>query len=327
MGPESGLREALLAQLADGYFHSGQTLADALGVSRAAVWQHIRRLATLGLDIHRVPGRGYRLAAPLELLQSGRIAATLPPAARRLLRGLHVLLETDSTSERLLQDAEPAPAACFAEYQTAGRGRRGRQWVTPLGGQLAFSVSWVFASLPPDFSALALAVGIGVATALRAEGADNVALKWPNDLVAGGRKLGGILVEVTGEPPGRTRVVAGIGINWRVPAELLASLGQPACDLAGLCGGDPPARNRLAATCLASVLAVFDRFAQAGFRDFRQQWPEFDALRGREITVLLDNEQVEGRAAGIDAAGALKVETTAGLRRFMSGDVSVRVQR
>lgn len=327
MGPESGLREALLRRLADGYFHSGQALAESLGVSRAAVWQHIQRLEALGLDIYRVPGRGYRLAAPLDLLQSDRIAAALPPAARRLLRGLQVFLETDSTSERLLRDVAPAPAACFAEYQTAGRGRRGRQWVTPLGGQLAFSVSWVFASLPPDFSALALAVGIGVATALRAEGATGVALKWPNDLVADGRKLGGILVEVTGEPPGRTRVVAGVGVNWRIPADTLAALGQPACDLAGLCGGgEPPPRNRLAATCLASVLAVFDRFAREGFRPFRSQWSDFDALQGRDVTVSMDAEQVHGRAAGVDAAGALRLETDGGLRRFMSGDVSVRVR-
>lgn len=326
MAAGSGLREALLAQLADGYFHSGQTLATALGVSRAAVWQHIQRLEALGLDIHRVPGRGYRLATALELLRPELIASALPPAARRLLRGLDVLLETDSTSERLLRDTAPAPAACFAEHQTAGRGRRGRQWLTPFGGQLAFSVSWVFASLPPDFSALALAVGIGVATALRAEGADEVGLKWPNDLVAGGRKLGGILVEVTGEPPGRTRVVAGMGINWRVSAERLAALGQPACDLAALCGDRLPPRNRVAAICLASVLAVFDRFARDGFRAFREQWPEFDALRGQEVMVSMEGEKLFGRAAGVDAAGALRVATASGLRRFMSGDVSVRMQ-
>jgi len=317
---------ALLEQLVDGYFHSGQALAGQLGLSRGAIWQHVRRLEQVGLDIYRVPGRGYRLAAPLELLDAERIRARLPVERREHLTDLQVLPVTDSTNRRLLAEDNPGAAACFAEHQTAGRGRRGRQWITPFGGQLAFSLSWVFDTLPPDFSALALAIGLGLAGVLRESGSPAVQLKWPNDLVAGGRKLGGILVEVMGEPPGRTRVVAGVGINWQLPPAMLAELDQPGIDLARLSPAGLPGRNALAADCLDALMGVCERFAREGFAPFLDVWPAFDALRGRQARVAARDAVYEGVALGVDAGGALRLRTPAGVQRFFSGDVSVRAR-
>lgn len=311
---------ALLHTLADGHFHSGAALAAQAGVSRSAVWKQVAKLAALGLDIQRVPGRGYRLAAPLELLDTAQIRAGLrtPGLAPD---ALHVIASLPSTNAWLLAHAGADPAACLAEHQSAGRGRRGRSWASPFAANLYLSLSWRFEASPPQFSALSLVVGVICATVLTAAGAP-VTLKWPNDLQLAGRKLGGILIEMTGEPPGPCRAIIGIGINWRMPENLV--LDQDWADLAGSLGAHLPGRNVLAARLLNALLAMLPRFAAQGFAPWQADWQRFDALAERPVTVHTGQAPVTGTALGVDADGALRVRTAQGLQRFWSGDVSVR---
>lgn len=315
------LRAQLARRLADGRFHSGESLARDLGVSRSAVWKHVRALAGLGLDIQSVPGRGYRLAEPLELLDADAIRAALPVAWRERL-GVAAAFSLDSTSARLAALPDAAlPAACLAEHQSAGRGRRGRVWVSPPGGNLYLSLGWRFAALPPDFPALGLAAGVAVCEALAGFGLEEPGLKWPNDLVAQGGKLGGLLLEVSGEPPGPCRVILGLGLNLRMPRDI--EVGQAWTELAAL--GPLPGRNRLAAALLGALCAMLDTFATAGFAPFRGAWERRDVLRGRLVEVRTEAGRVQGRALGVAADGALRLWLSDGERRFYSGEVSVRM--
>src|SRR5579859_2720681 len=183
----------LLHVLADGHFHSGETLAEAMGVTRAAVWKKVQALEKLGLAVFRVPGRGYKLAAPLQLLDPALISESLSPECRARLQGITVL-DTVGSTNSWLAERPGDPAVCMAEFQSAGRGRHARRWVSPFAANLYFSMSWSFAEWPPGFTALGMVAAIAAVRALQALGLDGVGIKWPNDLVAGGRKLAGVLV-------------------------------------------------------------------------------------------------------------------------------------
>lgn len=318
--------QRLIAVLADGAVHSGEALAAEAGVTRAAIWKRVSKLGQLGIEVERVPGRGYRVPGGLDLLDAARIRAALDPATRAALGALEVLVSVGSTNTHLMeQGAIPRCAACLAEHQSEGRGRMGRTWRSPFGANLYASVAWTFEALPPGIQALALAAGAALVEALDADGRRGLGLKWPNDLVAGGRKLGGILVELRGEPPGRTRAVVGIGLNLRMPAAAGAGIEQPWVDLAAL-EGAPPDRNRVAATVVAATIGMLARFEREGFAPFAERWGRADALRDQEVRVARSGGVVEGTARGIDRDGALRVETPTGFERLLAGEVSVRAR-
>ena len=226
--PASTARPAVLDLLADGRRHSGVSLGAALGLSRAAIWKQVRSLRTLGLTVVAERGRGYHLEQPLNLLSAAAIRSGLAPATRQALELLDVLVVTVSTNQCLT--VRPAPPAgrlqaVVAEYQTGGRGRRGRRWLSPLGHGVCLSVSWTFEIAPRDLPSLSLVVGVTVASSLVGLGVDGVRLKWPNDIMAAaGGKVGGILVEVAGEPGGPLRAVIGIGLNVRPVPGIAAAL-------------------------------------------------------------------------------------------------------
>lgn len=313
-------REALLRLLADGGFHSGEALGEALGVSRAGVWKHVEALEKLGLDVFRVRGKGYRLGRPLELLDARRIAA----GSNFRIERLQVFDSIDSTNAELMRanDAPGTVAACFAEHQDAGRGRRGRAWVSPFGSNLYFSLSWPFEQLPPDFAALSLAMGVGARRALNLLGVEGVGLKWPNDIYLGGRKLGGILLEMRGEPPGACRVVAGIGINVAMPERGGEQIDQAWTDLAR--AGYSLSRNRLAATLLDEWCRVLSEFADHGFSAFVTEWREADILAGHAVTVHDRDTEWQGEALGVTTDGALEIDVAGERRRVVVGDVTLR---
>lgn len=312
----------LLERLADGRFHSGEALAHAAGVTRSAVWKQVARLAELGLDIERVPGRGYRIPDGVDLLDAARIRAALSPAARAALEVIEVHRSIDSTNTRLSERVAARHAACLAEHQSAGRGRIGRHWVSPFGANMYCSVAWTFESMPPGIQALALAAGAAVAQAIDADSRLGVRLKWPNDLVASDRKLGGVLVEMRGEPPGISRVVVGVGINVRMPAAAGAAIDQPWTDLATI--GAATARNALAANILDALVAMLARFARDGFAASYESWSARDALRGRDVAVSGDGKPLRGIARGIDRDGALRLEVDGAVLRMVVGEVSLR---
>jgi BirA family biotin operon repressor/biotin-[acetyl-CoA-carboxylase] ligase len=263
-----------------------------------------------------------------DLLDADEIRARLPEDARARLRRLEVHGSLDSTSDRLLAvDDLPRGRfdACLAEFQSAGRGRRGRRWIAPFASGLCLSVGWSFREAPAALSALSLAAGVAVLRALGRLGVTGLGLKWPNDVVRGDSKLGGILVDLRGEAAGPTYVVVGVGVNVRLPEsarERLAAEGVNVLDLAAL--GTPPARNALAAALIAELSAALVEFDARKFAAFADEWQAADALAGRPVAVLQGDEILEGRARGVDADGALLLDAGGIRRRIVSGDVSIR---
>ena len=317
----------LLAALSADAAVSGSALAARLGVTRAAVWKQIEALRALGAPIKAAAGRGYRLAFPLELLDAARIGTELDPATRKRLRAIDVFWQIDSTNSELSRRAGSGSHeldACVAETQSAGRGRRGRAWQSPLGGNLYFSLLRRFEQGMGTLSGLSLAVGVAVIEALTDCGVAEVGLKWPNDVLARGRKLAGILVELGGEFLGPCHAVIGIGINLRLPPATRARIDQPAIDLATLLDGELPSRNRLAGRLLVRLIAALDRFAAQGFDAFHADYARHDLLAGRAIRVLAAGEERAGVAAGIDARGALILRHGKALAHYDSAEVSVR---
>jgi BirA family biotin operon repressor/biotin-[acetyl-CoA-carboxylase] ligase len=330
MAAMSDLGMRLFQSLGDGAFHSGETLAAGLGVTRSAVWKSIRQLRTLGAEIHSVPHRGYRLRTG-GALDGPQILRALPRAVRARIVTLQVAWSIGSTNAALLERPAPAPGAAvvqLAEFQTAGRGRRGRAWVAPLGGALCLSIGWTFPQLPRDIAALSLAVGVCVRRALAERNVAGIELKWPNDLLARGRKLGGILIELRAESGGPGYVVVGLGLNLALSPQArkaVAATGAQAIDLAALAPGAID-RNELAAELIARISSGLADFAERGFAAFAKDWAAADALVGRRVLVQGSQHSARGTARGIDASGALLVQTAAGLERHISGEVTVRAE-
>lgn len=323
-------RGEVLRLLADGAEHSGEALAAALGVSRAAIWKQVQQLEQWGITVQACAGRGYRLARPLDLLDEARLRAALPQAVRARLRSLIVADELASTNESLLAAPPLAPGAmdvCLAEFQSEGRGRRGRSWIAPFGSGLCLSLSWSFRDTPPQLSALSLAVGVGVLRALGALGIADVRLKWPNDLLYELRKLGGVLIELRAEAGGPAYVVIGLGLNVALPPEARAAIGAaglPVASLDDFAAAGQPSRSTLAAAVIGALERVLTEFEHSGFAPFAAEWQAADALAARPARVESGEMRLDGLARGIDVDGALLLEVDGTLRRIVSGDVSLR---
>jgi BirA family transcriptional regulator, biotin operon repressor / biotin---[acetyl-CoA-carboxylase] ligase len=323
------LAAQVFAQLSDGRFHSGEELAGTLGVSRSAVWKAVGALRTRGAALHAVRNRGYRLAPGAEPLDPAKIRERLAREAREHVARVETTWSTASTNTVLLERANPANGTSevfLAEYQTAGRGRRGRAWLAPPGGAICLSMSWTFREVPQDLGALGLVIGVCALRVLRALGVVGAALKWPNDLLIGERKLGGVLIELRAESAGPACVVIGVGINVALGAALLRQLaesGTAATDLAGA-GLTVPSRNAVAAALISACVHGLLEFERHGLKPFIEEWRAADALRGRPVNVTAPDGVARGLARGIDLHGALLVETPQGVRRFISGDVTVR---
>jgi BirA family biotin operon repressor/biotin-[acetyl-CoA-carboxylase] ligase len=315
----------LLAALSAQHAVSGSTLAQRLGVTRAAVWKQIEALRELGAPIEAAAGRGYRLTWPLEPLDAASIRSALDPALRRRIGDVDLHWQIDSTSSALLRAAATGArdlSVCVAETQSAGRGRRGRGWVSPLGGNVYFSLLRRFAAGMGALSGLSLVAGIALVDALADCGVEGVGLKWPNDVLADGRKLAGILVELGGEFLGPCHAVIGIGINVRLPRR--AKTGQPSTDLASLCAQGAPSRNVLIARLLTRLVAALDRFEREGFGAFRAEFARHDLLAGHAVRVQTSDGAHEGMAEGVDARGALRVRHAGVAAVYDSAEVSVR---
>ena len=322
--------EALLRELEAGGAVSGAALAQRFGVSRAAVWKQVQRLRGLQVPIDGAAGSGYRLAHALELLDRERIASGIPIELRECIRGIEVHWELDSTSAELARRGgeEARGVVCLAEHQSAGRGRRGRGWHSPLGGGVFLSLGWRFDLGMAALGGLSLVVGVAVARALRevAGAVPGLGLKWPNDVVVDGRKLGGILIELGGELEGPCDAIVGIGVNWRMPATAAHRIDQPWTDLATLSPASRPSRNALAIALIVHTAHALRRFGQDGLAPFLADFDRLDVLRGREVRVESAGARLDGVALGVDAAGLLRLGTPQGERRIGSGEVSVRAR-
>lgn len=319
--------QLLLRHLADGRFHSGQVLADVLGVSRTAIWKQVRRLQDdYGMTVHAVRGRGYRLASALELLDRERVQAHIGGLASARLERLTLVATTSSTNSDAAADPPLRSGrgrVWLAEHQTAGRGRRGRDWISSYGSNVTLSLAWRFDLPMSALSALSLAAGVATAEALRDVGVEGHTLKWPNDLLVDGRKLAGVLVEVFGEAGGPATAVIGVGINTRLPAASAQRIDQPWTDLDTL-GGDSISRNALAGTLVDRLVNACEMFAREGIGSCRERWQSFDKLLGSVVRLYRGDRFIEGRYAGIAADGALILETDDGCSAYHAGELSLR---
>lgn len=319
----------ILNLLADGDFHSGEELGRVLGISRAAVWKQIQRLEQeTSLEVSSVRGRGYRLVRPLELLSADIIRAQLRPQSLALLAQLECHLCQDSTNEWALRQAQQDQAlsglVVTAECQRAGRGRRGRSWVSPFGRNLYCSVLWRFDEGAAALEGLSLAVGIALANGLDKVGVPGVQLKWPNDLVWQGRKLAGILVEMTGDPAGQVQAVVGFGINVGMGATAAAAtIDQPWVDVEEV-AGKTISRNRLLGAVLDELLPLLADYQTERFGPWRGQWSARDALCDRRVRVIMGNTELSGTARGVSAQGALLVDAAGERHTIYGGEISLR---
>jgi BirA family biotin operon repressor/biotin-[acetyl-CoA-carboxylase] ligase len=324
-------RQRLLAMLAEGSFYSGEQLAKKLKISRAGVWKLMNSLKALGVDIESVARQGYRLPRAVDLLDKDAIVSSLPAATRSQLERADVLLTVDSTN-RFVADLSPPEAGrfqlCTAEVQNAGRGRRGRSWIAPFGSGICMSLGWQFTEAPPTFSALSLAVGVAVVKAFKRLGIDGVGLKWPNDLQWQGRKLGGILIEMRGESAGPAQVIIGIGINVHMPAATRMQLAEREAaliaDVHEIMREQTPTRNALIGAVVTELLDVLQQFTVHGFEPFRDEWQQLDTLANAPVKVISGSQTTLGFARGVEADGTLLVDVDGELRKFVSGEVSLR---
>lgn len=321
------LARDLLDALAAGDAVSGASLARKAGVTRAAVWKQIESLRLKGVPVEAKVGDGYRLPWPIQLLDPQAIRAACPADALRHVGMLEVHWDIDSTSSELARRHPVLDDLSFvlSEAQSAGRGRRGRTWLSPPGMNLYLSVLKRFEHGFAPLSGLSLAVGVMLMRALDALGVQIAGLKWPNDVLAGDAKLAGILVELSGEYSGPCAAVIGVGLNIRLPDSVHERAGQPVTDLASLAGGHPPDRNRVAAEVIAALSTGLRQFERTGFAGFAAEYERHDVLRGQPLRILDPRGEYAATGEGVDERGALRVRRADGTLAVVdSAEVSVR---
>ncbi len=315
----------LLRFLSCGEFRSNDAISAELGCHHADVDRHIRTLRGLGLEIDTLVDQGYRLREPLELLHKASILASVDSEAGRQIDSLSIEFSVDSSNsalKRLPLNLQHG-AVILAEHQSGGRGRRGRNWYSPLGRNLYLSLGWVFEKSFADLACLSLVVALATAKALSRSGLQGHCVKWPNDVMLHGRKLCGCLVEVQGDTHGPCNVVVGVGINVHMPAVGVdARIDQPWTDMVSQL--PECSRNELASLLLEELLIQLGLFSRQGFDPFRDRWRQLDGLRGETVDVWLGDRSVHGIALGIDADGALRLDTGKQVLSLHSGEASLR---
>lgn len=315
----------ILRLLADGQFHSGEAIARHFSVSRATVWNAMQDAEQLGIRLFSVRGRGYRLPEPVRFVEAERVLAML--GVQRDTFTLEIHDQIDSTNSYLMRQAAAGASSgtcAVALLQTAGRGRRGRSWQARLGDSLTFSVLWRFDGGAGALSGLSLAVGVALVRALRAMGADGIALKWPNDVLHGGGKLAGILIELQGDMDGPSAAVIGIGLNLRLSADLRRGIDQPAAGLRDILT-DLPAADELLGVLLYHLAEVLQAFERDGFAALRQEWAASHAYHARPVRMLMpDGRAIEGTVDDVAPDGALLLDVGGSMQRFSSGEISMR---
>ncbi len=326
MPPERPESEELvlsfLAEAAD-EFVSGEAISDKLGLTRAAVWKHVEALRGQGYRIDAIPARGYRLAGIPDRLTALELRPLLN--THDLGRVVHWFEELGSTNDRAKELADEGAEhgeVVVAEAQTAGRGRRGRSWASPARKNLYFSVV-LRPDLPPSRAPeLTLVASLAICDALRQAGVE-AGIKWPNDLLAGGKKIAGILTELAADPDRVDWVVLGVGVNVNARREDFPEDVRPDATSVLLERGQAAPRGLFAAACFTALESWLDRHAEEGFAAIRDAWRERSVTLGREVAVKVHGRELAGVAEDLDETGALLVRTPAGVERILSGDVTL----
>ena len=318
------VRTSLLKTLQDGKFHSGENLADIFDLSRSAISNHVKALCELGLEIFSVKGRGYKLAKPIELLSFDQINQFLTPSNKGKNSLIHVENLVTSTNDIIkaeLQNAESG-YCCLAEAQSAGRGRRGRTWVSPYASSLYFSMLWRFSSGYQAMAGLSLMVGVIVNDTLNELGLAQCQLKWPNDIYVNMQKLAGILIEVEGQVGGSASAIIGIGVNIRLPSNV-QGIDQAFTDLQSI-SEQEISRNKFAAILIQNLWQALPLFEKEGMKPFISRWLQADLYHNKEIKLLSGENVTVGLSRGIDETGALLLEIDGKIKTFHGGEISVR---
>ncbi|TDT36929.1 BirA family biotin operon repressor/biotin-[acetyl-CoA-carboxylase] ligase [Halospina denitrificans] len=316
---------SLLQLLADGRLHSGTELAEALGVSRTAVWKQLQHLESLGLELETVRGHGYQLTTPLDLLTQEGIHQVLPVPLRERV-SLDLCTDVDSTNQSLLALSSLSRdyQVCVAEQQTQGRGRRGRAWDSPFARNLYLSLAYETEGAMQAIQGVTLVAGVAVAQALESLGIRGVELKWPNDVWLNGRKLAGILTELQGTVQDRFRLVIGVGLNVYM-AESEVAIDQPWTSLAREKQVPSGGRAQIAGALITHMVHWLEERGGVGSPVFQRAWDRYDALADQPVWV--HGKSLTGIAHGIDEAGHLRVRDDAGTEeRLSAGEVSIRVR-
>lgn len=308
----------LISILADGEFHSGEQLGERLGMSRAAINKHIQTLRDWGVDVFTVPGKGYSLPEPIQLLDEAFISSQVVQGS------VAVLPVIDSTNQYLLDRLSDLRSgdACVAEYQQAGRGRRGRKWVSPFGANLYISMYWRLEQGPAAAIGLSLVIGIVMAEVLRDLGAEHVRVKWPNDLYLQDRKLAGILVELTGKTGDAAQIVIGAGVNLVMRKTQAEDISQSWINLQE--AGVRIDRNQLASRLIIELRTALQRFEQEGLTPFLSRWEALDNFINRPVKLIIGEKEIFGISRGIDSQGALLLEQDGVIKPWVGGEISLR---
>lgn len=323
----SETQKKIITILADGKFHSGTELAEIIGISRSAICKHLKPFPELGLEFSAVTGKGYCLQSPLHLLSEVSINKYLTTIAHSLITELEIYDSIDSTNSYLVDKSKQEKntgVVCFSEYQTAGKGRRGREWISPFGSNIYLSILWQFQNGPASISGLSLAVGVAVIRALNDCGVEGVGLKWPNDIFWQGKKLAGILIEVSGETNGPCSAVIGLGLNFYLPKSKASSINQDWVDLSQIiCGQQGKIRNKLAATLLNYLMPMIANFEQNTLEKYIDEWREYDCMKDRNVQLFIGQQSFSGVVKGIDNNGLLLLADESNkVKAYASGEVS-----
>jgi len=311
-----------LGMLAQGELVSGAAIGEHLGISRTAVWKHLNQLQEWGVSIKKIKGQGYYIDNGIELFSHARILEVMSPESTGLLGELQLLDNIDSTNSFVrgkVGSGADRGFACLAERQSQGRGRHGREWISPFGRNIYLSLSWHFDEGVAALEGLSLAVGVVVARVIESFGVKNVALKWPNDILLGRRKVGGVLLEMMGDPVGHCQVIVGVGINLGMSEEV--AIDQPWADLAN---DGQISRNALAGVLLSELLLTLDDYSARGFSAYREKWEQLDAYRDSPIKLITPRMTVHGLGRGVSATGAIQIEVDGNVQSYSGGEVSLR---
>lgn len=327
MGRDSWL--PLFGAISDGAPHSVNDLAATLAIPTADVDLQIETLRGLGLNVLGNPNKGFRLPYPVDLLDAAELIAGLPKWCRERIDSCEVAGQVDSSNTRLLDQATPADGQVqvfLAEYQTAGRGRRGRNWLSPPASGICLSIGVGLGDSPQNLEALPLALGVATRRAMAKLGIAPVGIKWPNDLMADG-KLAGMLVEVRNTAVDRLHLVAGLGLNYRLPDSQTHAMSAEWSDVAGMTDGTPPSRNRLVQQILPEWMVALDMFMLQGLSPFLHELRLADVCRNRQVGLISDTSMTHGVCRGVAADGCLLLESEGKIHRIIAGDISLRPAR
>jgi len=307
----------IIKMLSLGEFVSGEVLGAELGISRAAIGKQIKGITSWGLDIYSVQGKGYRLSKPIQLLDK----MILGQLTQKHIELVPVI---DSTNQYLLDriDALENGSVCIAEYQAQGRGRRGRQWLSPFGSNLYLSMYWKLEAGMAASLGLSLVVGVAIVEALESIGIHGIKLKWPNDLYYQDKKLAGILVEMNGQAGGAANLVIGMGMNINMPEEI-EGIDQPWTSLSRVTQTLPD-RNRLAAALINTLNETLVQYEFHGMTGFIDRWNRLDNFLNRPAKLVMSNRNIHGIVRGISEQGAILIETDNGIESYIGGEVSLR---